>query len=352
MKQVQVTETVFGTLKDGRQVMLYTIANGVGSSVSFMNLGATIVSLNLPDRQGVLADVVLGFDSPGQYIADNGYLGAVVGRYANRIAKGRFTLDGKEYALALNNGPNSLHGGVVGFDKRLWQAENLGESVRFTLCSADGDEGYPGNLEVRVTYSFDDNNQLQVVYEASTDAATIVNLSQHVYFNLNGHDAGDILGHELMLAADYFTPVDKNLIPTGDISAVAGTPMDFTAPGKIGWQVDEPEEQLKYGLGYDHNWVLSARQRGELLLAASVYTEESGRTMEVFTDQPGIQFYSGNFLDGAATGKGGAIYNRRCGFCLETQQFPDSPNRPGFPSTVLRPGDIYRTVTVFQFGVR
>ncbi|MCV6606047.1 MAG: galactose mutarotase, partial [Porticoccaceae bacterium] len=341
---------------DGREVMLTTLSNNAGTRVAIMDLGATIVELQTADRDGNLADITLGFDNPGQYLTDSPYFGAIVGRYANRIKEGKFSLDGKEYSLAINNGPNALHGGLVGFDKRLWQSETASSeseaSVTFSLVSEDGDEGYPGTLNVQVIYTLDDNNQLRVDYLATTDKTTVVNLSQHAYFNLDGHDSGAITDHELLLNASHYTPVDSTLIPTGDIATVTNTPMDFREAKAIGRDIGVEHEQLEFGKGYDHNWVLDKTTDETLQLAASVYAPESGRTLVITTDQPGVQFYAGNFLDGSITGKGGAVYRHRNGFCLETQHYPDSPNQPNFPSTVLKPGEQYKTSTVFEFGVR
>ena len=348
---------VFGRLDDGRQVRLFTLTNAADIRVQIMDLGATIVRLNVPDRFGAMGDITLGFDNPQQYLDESPYFGAIVGRYANRIARGRFSLDGADYTLAVNNGPNALHGGMVGFDKRLWQASLMSNetssSITFALASEDGDEGYPGTLEVAVTYMLDDENRLTVDYHATTDRATVINLSQHAYFNLNGHDSGANTSHELMLNADYYTPVDATLIPTGEISPVAATPMDFRVAKPIGRDIDAAFEQLQFGGGFDHNWVLNkSGTTDEPRLAAAVYAPDSGRTLHIYTDQPGLQFYAGNFLDGSLVGKQGAIYQRRQGFCLETQHYPDSPNQPTFPSTVLRLGETYKTTTVFAFGIR
>ena len=354
--EARQTSRVFGTLDDGREVTLYRLENNNGASVEIMDLGATIVSLNVTDRTGNIGDIALGFDNPGQYLTDSPYFGSIVGRYANRIAEGRFSIDGETYELATNNGPNHLHGGIVGFDKRLWNSlpyeKASGAGIRFTLDSEDGDEGYPGRLSVEVDYFFDDDNRLSVEYIATTDKKTVVNLSQHTYFNLGGHDAGTIAGHELMLNAAHYTPVDSTLIPTGEIAPVADTPFDFSTPTEIGSRIDDEHEQLKFGLGYDHNWVLNDNSDDDALhLAATLYSPESGRRMKVLTDQPGIQFYAGNFLDGSISGKGGIVYEHRNGLCLETQHFPDSPNQANFPSTLLEPGDQYRTTTVFEFDI-
>jgi aldose 1-epimerase len=322
-----------------------------------MTYGAIITVLRTPDRAGHLDDIVLGFDSLAGYLKSSPYFGAVVGRYANRIANGQFTLDGTTYHLARNNGPNSLHGGLRGFDKVLWAAEpfqgDSGVGMTFRHTSADGEEGYPGNLAVRVTYSLTPNDELVVDYEATTDKATTINLSQHTYWNLHGGGRGNILDHLLTLDAPAFTPVDSTLIPTGEIVSVRDTPFDFQAPTPIGARIAQPNTQLRYGGGYDHNWVLDrAGQPAEALLhAARVVDPSSGRTLDIRTTEPGIQFYSGNFLDGTINGKGGHVYGHRAALCLETQHFPDSPNHPNFPSTILRPGQTFRSRTVFAFGV-
>jgi len=348
-----VGRSTFGQLPDGRAVELFLLRNAAGMEVELINYGAIIRALRVPDRTGVLGDVVLGFDSLSGYVQPHPYIGAVVGRYANRIGRAQFVLEGTTYALAANDGPNHLHGGLKGFDKVLWQAEpfsNGAESgVRFTYVSPDGEEGYPGTLRVSVTYTLTDTNALVIDYEATTDKPTIVNLTQHAYFNLAGR--GDILNHELQLFADFYTPVDEQLIPTGEIVSVAGTPFDFRTPQRIGARINANHEQLRRGRGYDHNFVLRHSERGALELAARVYEPTTGRVMRVYTTEPGIQFYSGNFLDGSLTGKGGMVYSHRTGFCLETQHFPDSPNKTHFPSPVLRPGEAYRSRTVYAFGV-
>ncbi len=321
-----------------------------------MTYGAIVVSLRVRDRTGNLGDIVLGFDSLTGYVKHPVYFGAIVGRYGNRIAKGRFTLDGKTYRLAINNGPNHLHGGIKGFDKVIWQAEpfkgDSGVGVAFSHTSPDGDEGYPGTLAVRARYLLTDRDELVLDYEATTDMPTLINLTQHSYFNLAGAGNGDILGHTLMIAADSFTPVDSTLIPTGVVAPVAGTALDFRAPTAIGARIDDHDPQLQYAGGYDHNFVLQrAGPGGGLVHAARVVAPTTGRTLDVSTTEPGLQFYSGNFLDGTISGKGGHAYGRRSGFCLETQHYPDSPNEPRFPSTILRPGQEYRSRTVYTFGV-
>jgi aldose 1-epimerase len=314
--------------------------------------GAIITSIRVPDRSGRFADVVLGFDNLEGYLKGHPYFGTVVGRYGNRIGGGHFTLNGQTFKLAQNNGPNHLHGGVKGFDKYVWKAEPLqnGLGVAFSRTSPDGEEGYPGNLAARVTYTLTDKNELVVDYHATTDKATPVNLTQHSYFNLSGDPSTTILGHELRIDADRYTPVDATLIPTGELVPVQGTPFDFRKPTTIGARIEQPHEQLKFGRGYDHNWVLN-RKGSQPAFAARVLEPKTGRTVEVATTEPGVQFYTGNFLDGTIKGKGGQVYNQRAGLCLETQHFPDSPNKPNFPSTVLQPGKEYTTRTVFTFGV-
>ena len=349
----RVRQQPLGT-QEGKIIHLYTLTNSRGLEIRAMNYGAIILSIKAPDRKGQFADVVLGHDSLDGYIPNLPYIGAVVGRYANRIANGRFTLDGKTYALPKNDGPNTLHGGVKRtFDKVVWDDEPLNGSngVAFTYLSKDGEEGFPGNLKVKVTYTLTEQNELVVDYEATTDKATPINVSQHSYFNLAGEGTGDILNHEIMLNADRFTPVDKNLIPTGELRAVKGTPLDFPTPTKIGARIEDRDEQLVLAHGYDHNFVINRKDKG-LTLAARVYEPGSGRVLEVFTTQPGVQFYTGNFLDGSITGKHGHVYQRRYGFCLETQHFPDSPNHPQFPTTILKPGETFREKTVFKFSAK
>jgi aldose 1-epimerase len=348
------TRHSFGTTADGTNVDLYTLTNVNGMEVRLSTLGAGIVSLKTPDRRGELGDVVLGFDTiDGYRTGDHPYFGVIVGRYGNRIAKGRFTLGGVTYTLATNNGPNHLHGGVKGFDKAVWTGAPVeradGPAVRFEYLSKDGEEGYPGNLSVAVVYTLTDSNEVRIEYTATTDKKTVVNLTNHSYFNLAG--TGDILGHEAMINADRFTPVDATLIPTGELASVEGTPFDFRTPAAVGSRIDQPHEQLKFGGGYDHNFVLNGTGPG-LSLAARVTDPASGRVLEVRTTEPGVQFYTGNFLDGSIAGKGGRPYNTRAGFCLETQHFPDSPNQAAFPSTALEPGQRYETTTVFAFSVQ
>jgi aldose 1-epimerase len=347
-----VTSVRFGTMADGTTVDAHTLKNAAGMEVTAIAYGGIITSLKVPDRNGTVGDVVLGFDHLEGYLKGHPFFGAIVGRYGNRIGGATFTLDGQTYTLAKNNGPNHLHGGVKGFDKVLWKMAAIAgqNAIELTRTSPDGEEGYPGNLAVKVTYTLTDRNELIVDYEATTDKATPVNLTQHSYFNLAGEGSGDILGHEVTINADRYTPVDATLIPTGEIASVEGTPFDFRQATPIGARINADHPQLKAGGGYDHNWVLNRSGEG-LQLAARVVEPKSGRTLEVRTLEPGVQFYAGNFLDGSITGKGGHVYGHRTGFCLETQHYPDSPNKPNFPSTILQPGQQYKTRTVFTFGV-
>jgi aldose 1-epimerase len=345
-----VKREAFGKMPDGAAVERFTLTNANGVELKAISYGGIITSLRVPDRNGKLDDIVLGFDTLDGYLKDHPFFGAIIGRYGNRIGNAQFTLEGKTYKLAANNNGQSLHGGNKGFDKVLWAVEPIGtNALAFTRTSPDGEEGYPGNLRLRVTYTLTDKNELIVEYHATTDKATPVNLTQHSYFNLAGQGSGDILGHELMIDADRYTPVNATLIPTGELAPVEGTPFDFRKPTAIGARINNAHPQLKAGQGYDHNWALNRKGSG-LELAARVREPKTGRTLEVTTTEPGIQFYAGNFLDGKLTGKGGAVYRHRTGFCLETQHFPDSPNQPKFPSTTLKPGQEYRTRTVFTFG--
>ena len=349
-----VQQKPLGT-QEGRQVNLYTLTNSHGVEVHAMNYGGIILSIRVPDRKGELADVVLGHETLEGYVPNPPYLGAIVGRYANRIANASFALDGKTYTLPKNDGPNTLHGGTTRtFDKVVWEAEPVGKNgVAFSYLSKDGEEGFPGNVKVKVTYTLTDGNALIIDYEATSDKATPINVSQHSYFNLKGEGNGDILDHEIMINADRFTPVDKNLIPTGELRPVKGTPLDFTKSTKIGARIDDSYDQLVLGHGYDHNFVLNQKPRqNDEVLAARVHEPSTGRTLEVWTTQPGVQFYTGNFLDGTVTGKGGHVYKRRFGFCLETQHFPDSPNHPDFPTTILKPGETFHQKTVFKFSAK
>jgi aldose 1-epimerase len=355
--EAEVIGEPFGETGDGTPVDLYTLRNENGMEVRITNYGGIITSLTAPGKDGAFEDVVLGFDSLEKYLSGHPYFGAIVGRYANRIAGGQFTLNGEMYTLTTNNGPKHLHGGDRGFDKRVWEVRDEGVGERgpyLTLhhLSVDGDEGYPGNLSATVTYTLTGENALRIDYEAETDETTILNLSNHSYFNLAGAGEGNILDHRLTINADRFTAVDSTLIPTGELRSVEGTPMDFTEPTPIGARIDSAYRQLEYGGGYDHNYVLNKDETGAMTLAARVYEPSSGRVMKVRTTQPGVQFYTGNFLDGSLTGKGGHVYERRYGFCLETQHFPDSPHHDNFPSVTLNPGETYRQTTVYEFDVR
>ncbi len=355
-----VTTHLYGQVKvdDFDNIKLFTIENENGVTVKVTNYGAIITSITVPDRTGKLGDIALGYDRVEDYInaVDKPYFGAIVGRYGNRIAEGKFKIDDEEYSLAVNNTPNHLHGGIIGFDKVVWDGQPIqGDGwvgVKLTYLAKDKEEGYPGNLNIMVAYRLTSDNQLKVDYRATTDKATHVNLTQHTYFNLKGEGNGTILDHELMLNAKAYTPVDKTLIPTGEIADVAGTPFDFTTSKPIGRDINQKDPQLQYGLGYDHNFVLDKDgQDGAMTLAARVMEPTTGRVLEVHTTEPGIQFYCGNFLDGRLKGKAGKPYVHRGGFCLETQHFPDSPNQKHFPSTILRPGAEYRTATTFTFSV-
>jgi aldose 1-epimerase len=344
-------KSAFNDSLDGNAIGLYTLTNANKLRVEISSYGATIIRLFVPDRNGKLEDIVLGYDNLAGYYQGKSYFGAIVGRYANRIAKATFSIDGKPYTLAANNGPNTLHGGIKGFDKVVWDAKQDSEGITFTYTSKDGEEGFPGNLVVSVRYKLSNANELSIEYSAETNKSTVLNLSNHSYFNLDGQGKGDILQHELQIHADAFTPVDAELIPTGEIRKVAGTPFDFTSPHKIGERVnDTAYDQIRYGIGYDHNFVLNG-EAGRLKPAASVYSPGSGRTLEVSTTEPGVQFYCGNFLNGSEKGKG-SIYQKRYGFCLETQHFPDSPNQPSFPSSLLKPGEKFRSATIFKFGIK
>ena len=348
-----VKKESFGTLSDGTSVDLYTITNAQGMEIRATNYGGIIVSLRVPDKKGNLDDIALGFDDLKGYLANTPYFGAIIGRYGNRIAKGKFTLDGKEYTLARNNGPNSIHGGLKGFNQVAWQAEPfqspVGVGIILSYTSKDGEEGYPGNLKTKVTYTLTGKNEWIIDYEAVTDKATPVNLTEHTYFNLAGEGKGDVLGHILQLNASRFTPVDQSLIPTGELRPVKSTPLDFTQPTAIGARIDADYEQLRLGRGYDHNFVID-RKDSDPVLAARVKEPTSGRVLEVYTTEPGVQLYTGNFLDGTITGKGGHVYKQRFGFCLETQHFPDSPNHPDFPTTILRPGRTYHSRTIYKMS--
>jgi aldose 1-epimerase len=344
--------TIFGKLADGREVHQYTLTNQSGAAVQIIDYGATVTSLSVPDKNGKLEDVVLGYDSLQGYVDGTAYLGTIVGRYGNRIGKGRFQLDGKDYQLALNDGENHLHGGKIGFNKVLWEAQILNDkALLLKYVSNDGEEGYPGTVTLKVRYSWTDQNELRIDYEGKTDKPTILNPTHHSYFNLTGSFTRTILEHQLSIEADSITPVDKSLIPTGQLMDVANTPLDFRTSKTIGARISDSNEQMGYGHGYDHNWVLR-NYNGKVRKAAELYDPAGGRLMTVLTDQPGLQFYSGNFLDGKTKGKGGIAYQPRTALCLEAQAFPDTPNKPQFPSVTLMPDKIYRQTTIYQFSTR
>ncbi|HZR18077.1 MAG TPA: aldose epimerase family protein [Verrucomicrobiae bacterium] len=348
---MQISRKPFGQTSDGKEVFLFTLRNTKGAEALISNYGGLVTSLKVPDRDGHLGDVVLGFDNLADYIKGSPYFGALIGRYGNRIARGKFTLDGKQYTLATNNYPNALHGGTKGFDKVVWEPTLLtgpeGAALKLTYLSKDGEEGYPGNLSVTVVYTLTDENALKIEYTATTDQDTVVNLTQHSYFNLAGKDS--ILNHVVMIPADKFTPVDSTLIPTGELRPVEGTPFDFRTPTPIGARINQDDEQLKFGKGYDHNWIIN-KPMGQYGLMARVTEPSTGRVLEVFSTEPSLQFYSGNFLDGTLKGKGGRVYGFRSGFCMEPQHYPDSPNKPEFPSVVLKPGQTYHNTIVFKFS--
>jgi len=346
----------FGKLTDGAEVTLYTLKNAKGMEAKIIDYGATVVSLTAPDKNGIFADVVLGYDDVERYVRGGTYFGAIVGRYGNRIGQGKLTVDGKEYQLARNNGANHLHGGTTGFNKKMWIVDGTsmtkdGPAITLTYVSKDGEENYPGTVKLTVVYTLTNDNALSIVYTGTTDKATVLNPTNHSYFNLSGDMNTPILDHELMLAADTFTPVDAGLITTGKVVDVAGTPMDFRTAKKIGKDIEANFEQLKFGGGYDHNWVI-AKYDGNVQLIASVYEPKSGRFMEAFSTEPGVQFYCGNFLDGRVPGKNGIKYPKRSGLCLEAQHFPDSPNKPEFPTTLLKPGEIYHQTTIYKFSTK
>jgi aldose 1-epimerase len=354
--QTAITRNSFGKTTEGQSVDIYTLRNRRGMEARITNYGGIVVSLTAPDREGKFADVVLGYNDLETYMRPPfPYFGAIIGRYGNRIAKGRFTLNGIEYKLAVNNGENHLHGGLRGFDKVVWTAHErktpAGPALALSYLSKDGEEGYPGNLRVTVVYTLTNNNELKIDYRATTDKDTVTNLTHHSYFNLAGEGNGDILDHRVVLRANSFIPTDAGSIPTGEIRNVAGTPFDFLKANTIGARINNDDEQLKFGNGYDHTWVINGRM-GTLRQAAIVYEATSGREMEVWTTEPGVQFYTGNFLDAAIIGKSGKPYPRRSGFCLETQHYPDSPNRPNFPTTTLRKGAMYRSTTIYRFSAR
>lgn len=354
-ENAMIEKTSFGKLESGQEATLYTLTNKKGAQAKITDFGATVVSLLMPDKNGKMEDIVLGYDKVTDYPKSTTYFGAIVGRYGNRIGKGKFTLDGKEYQLATNNGENHLHGGNVGYNKVMWTAEPIekeaGPALKLTYLSKDGEEGYPGNVKLEVTYTLTNNNELSIEYSATTDKPTVFNPTHHSYFNLSGNTENTILDHELMINAEGYTPVDAGLITTGKIEKVENTPMDFRKAVKIGDGIGKDFEQLKFGKGYDHNWVLNNWDKS-VKLAATVYEPKSGRFMEVLTDQPGIQFYAGNFLDGTGAGKNGKPYKFRTGLCLESQHFPDSPNKPEFPSVTLNPGDTYKQTTIYKFSTK
>ncbi len=350
-----IEKRLFGLLPDGSQAFLYTLTNASGMRATITDYGAAVVSLLAPDNNGKFDDVVLGYDSLSGYINGQSYFGVIVGRYGNRIGKGKFKLDGKEYQLTINDGENHLHGGTHGLSKVLWSAEPMqtdsSQSLKLTCTSPDGDEGYPGNVTVQVTYTLNNNNELVIEYSGTTDQTTILNPTHHSYFNLSGSASNTILNHQLQIQSDSMTPVDRGLITTGELVPVAGTPFDFRTLTGIGLHIKDQNEQLTLGLGYDHNWVLR-NYTGKVREVGEVYDPVSGRLLTMFTDQPGLQFYSGNFLDGSAVGKKGIAYQYRTGFCLEAQHYPDSPNKPQFPSVVLKPGETYRQTTMYKFSTK
>jgi aldose 1-epimerase len=350
-----VTKKAYGKMPDGTQIDLYTLSNSNGMQAGIINYGGAVVSLTAPDRSGKFADVVLGMDDLAGYFKQTAYLGALIGRYGNRIGHAQFTLDGKTYHLPKNDGDNTLHGGTRGFDKHVWTAHEVntadGPGLELTYVSKDGEEGFPGTLTAKVVYTLTNKNELKIDYTATTDKTTVVNLTNHSYFNLAGAGEGDILGHEVTIFADRFTPVDKGLIPTGELRAVRGTPFDFTKATAIGARINRQDEQLQFGKGYDHNWVLN-KGNGGSTKAAEVHEPKTGRVMEVWTTEPALQFYTGNFLDGTIHGKGGKVYPFRGAFCMETQHYPDSPNHPSFPTTTLKPGATYHTTTIYRFSAK
>lgn len=350
-----ISKQPFGTV-DGKPVEIYTLKNSKGAEAKIMTYGGIVQSLKMPDRNGNYGDIVLGFDNVQDYVKDSPYFGALIGRYGNRIGDAKFTLEGKTYTLAPNNNGNTLHGGLKGFDKVIWTVEKAdvtanGPELKLTYLSKDGEEGFPGNLNVTATYTLTDDNELRLEFTATTDKPTVVNLTHHSYFNLRGQGNGDILGHEVYIDANKTTPVDSELIPTGELASVDGTPFDFRKPTAIGARIDDPNTILQYGPGYDHNWVIN-KPLGKLGLAARVYEPTTGRVMEVLSTEPGLQFYAGNFLDGTLTGKEGKVYQRRTAFCMEPQHFPDSPNKPQFPTTELKPGQTYHNVIIYKFSTR
>jgi len=350
-----VRKEFFGKTSSNNIVELYILENSNKMRVKIINYGAIVVSLEVPDKDGKIQDIVLGYDKLRDYIEDKSYFGATIGRYGNRIANGNFSLEGKEYQLALNNGKNNLHGGIKGFNKVIWKTEPIEKEnitgLKLTYLSPDTEEGFPGNLRTTVTYLLTENNELKISYTATTDKTTIINLTHHSYFNLSGHGNSSILNHKLMINANKFTPVNQGLIPTGELKNVENSPMDFRSPTLIGAWINDTYEQLKFTNGYDHNWILN-KNKNQLELAAHLYDEKSGRLMEVYTTEPGIQCYTGNFLDGVNIGKNQKVYQKHSGVCLETQHYPDSPNKPDFPTTILKPEDEYNSQTVYKFSIK
>lgn len=352
---VEVTKKPWGKTPDGTAVDLFTLRNARGAEATITTYGGIVVTLLMPDRNGRMGDIVLGYDNLQGYIDKTPYFGCLVGRYGNRIGDAKFTLDGTTYTLAKNDGPNSLHGGAKGFDKVVWSGRSVeskdGAALELTYLSRDGEEGFPGNLKVTAVYTLTNDNELKLDFSATTDKPTVCNLTHHSYFNLRGQGDGDILGHEIMINSARITPIDKTLITTGEYMPVEGTPFDFRKPAAIGARINESDTQLGYGPGYDHNWVID-KPAGQLGIQATVYESTTGRVLEVLSDEPGLQFYSGNFLDGTIKGKGGVVYQKRTGFCLEPQHYPDSPNKPQFPSVVLRPGQLYQNTIIYRFSTR
>ncbi len=346
-----IKKQAFDTIVDGKQISLYSLENESGMKVQFTNYGARIVAVYTPDNNGIMADIALGYADIDSYLKDPYYLGCVAGRYANRIAEAKFILEGKEYNLYKNDGTNTLHGGKEGLDKKIWDTQQDGNTVIFSYLSPDGEEGYPGNLSIKKSYTLTDNNELHIYYEAETDQPTVINLTNHAYWNLKGEGDSTILDHFFLINADLYTPVDNEWIPTGELASVVGTPFDFTQGKPIGQDIHLDNEQLKNGMGYDHNWNLNKNDDNELSFAGKLWETSTGRAIEIYTTEPGMQFYSGNFIDGTQTGKSGKAYTYRSGLAFETQHFPDSPNHPNFPSTVLNPGEIYEQLTLLKFKV-